>query len=79
MTTKRKRLTQREKDENLRFKKEMQKKGILPPDKPRLNRKKFAQEVVGEFEEMDVISAARYLRGRRGGQSADGCAAAQNL
>ena len=62
MTTKRKRLTQREKDENLRFKKEMQKKGILPPDKPRLNRKKFAQEVVGEFEEMDVISADRYLR-----------------
>ena len=50
MTTKRKRLTQREKDENLRFKKEMQKKGILPPDKPRLKRKRFAEEVVGEVE-----------------------------
>lgn len=62
MTAKKKRLTQREKAENARIKKELQKDGILPPDKPRLNRKKFAREVVTEFEEMDVFSANVYLR-----------------
>ena len=40
----------------------MQEEGILPPDKPRLNRKKFAQEVIAEFENMDVLVADIYLR-----------------
>lgn len=60
--TKRKRLTQREKAENAAFKKRMQEEGRLPPDKPRLNRKKFAAEVLAEFEQMDVIRADFYLR-----------------
>lgn len=44
-----KRMTQREKDNRARVKKELQAKGILPPDKPRLNRKKFAKETWEEF------------------------------
>lgn len=62
MAVKKKRLTQREMAENARFKKEMQQKGVLPPDKSRLNRKKFAAQVWEEFSEMDVIHADVYLR-----------------
>ena len=40
-----KRLTQREKAERAAIKKQLQADGVLPPDKPRLNRKKFAREV----------------------------------
>ena len=43
MATK-KRLTQREKAERAAAKKRLQAQGVLPPDKPRLNRKKFARE-----------------------------------
>ena len=50
MTVKRKRMTQREKDLRARTKKELQEQGILPPDKPRLNRKKFARETWSEFQ-----------------------------
>ncbi len=51
---KKKRLTQREKAMNAKFKKELQTKGVLPPDKPRLNRKKFAKEVMSEYCEARV-------------------------
>ena len=44
MATKKKRLTQRERAERAAAKKRLQARGVLPPDKPRLNRKKFAQE-----------------------------------
>lgn len=60
--TKKKRLTQREKAENAAFKKRMQDKGLLPPDKPKLNRKKFAAEVLAEFDEVDVYDSILYLR-----------------
>lgn len=50
MTVKRKRMTQREKDLRARTKKELQEQGVLPPDKPRLNRKKFARETWSEFQ-----------------------------
>lgn len=59
---KQKKMTQREKAERAAFKKQMQEKGVLPPDKPRLNRKKFAREVWAEFEQMDVYRADFYLR-----------------
>lgn len=49
---KRKRLSQKEKVFNAQIKKEMQADGLLPPDKPRLNRKRFANEVIAEYEEM---------------------------
>lgn len=32
-------------------KKRLQERGVLPPDKPRLNRKKFARETWAEFKE----------------------------
>ena len=62
MAAKEKRLTQREKAERARIKKKFQEDGVLPPDKPRLNRKKFAREVLAEFGAMDAYSADLYLR-----------------
>ena len=62
MAAKKKRLTQREKAERARIKKKLQEDGVLPTDKPRLNRKKFAREVLAEFGAMDAYSADLYLR-----------------
>lgn len=50
MTKKQKRLTQREKAERAVIKKQLQADGFLPPDKPRLNRGKFAREAWAAFE-----------------------------
>jgi len=58
---KQKRMTQRQKDERAQVKKELQSKGILPPDKPRLNRKKFAKEVWAEYEAMEPIRREVFL------------------
>lgn len=60
---KHKRLTVKEKQFRKELRNELRADGILPPVKPRLNRKKFAQEVKAEFKEClckydDVI----YLR-----------------
>lgn len=49
MPTKKKRLTQREKAARADAKKRLQEQGVLPPDKPRLNRKKFAKDVRAEW------------------------------
>ncbi len=49
MASKRKKLTQKEKIQNARIKKELQKKGVIPPDKSRLNRKKFVDEAMEEW------------------------------
>jgi hypothetical protein len=46
-----KKLTNREKEIRRETKHRLQEQGILPPSKPRLNRKKFATEVINEFEE----------------------------
>lgn len=62
MAEKRKRLTQREKADRAALKKKLQEEGLIPPNKPRLNRKKFAAEVVTEFQAMDVFTADTYLR-----------------
>lgn len=48
-----KRLTNKQKAINARVKKEMQEKGILPPDKPRLNRKKYVEEARQEWNDKD--------------------------
>ena len=56
-----KRMTQRQKDERAQVKKELQSKGILPPDKPRLNRKKFAKEVWAEYAAMEPIRREFFL------------------
>lgn len=57
-----KRMTQREKDERARVKKELQAQGIIPPNKPRLNRRKFAREVWAEFDAMEPFHKDVYLR-----------------
>ncbi len=53
MTVKKKpkRITNKEKAFRAEVKKELQGKGILPPNKPKLNRKKFAEDVWKEFSE----------------------------
>lgn len=48
-----KRMTKKEKEYNAKFKKEMQKKGIIPPDKKKLNRKKYVQEALDEWNSKD--------------------------
>lgn len=50
-TKKPKKMTAREKAFRAEVKKELQEKGILPPDKQKLNRRKFAAEVWKEFTE----------------------------
>lgn len=62
-------MTAREKAERAEIKKELQEKGILPPDKPKLNRKKFGREAWAEFSEvcgdfkglMDLRDAIGYM------------------
>ena len=46
---KNKRLTNKEKQARAELKKRMQDKGVLPPDKPKLNRKKFIDEARKTF------------------------------
>ena len=74
MAAKHKKLTQREIKQNREIKKRMQAEGILPPDKPKLNRKKFAQKVCKEWEEqgsdcryyLDIVLAMMTNSGRFG-------------
>ena len=59
MPAKSKRLTNKEKALKAKVKKELQEQGLLPPDKPRLNRRKFAKEAAEQFDKeinpMDVF------------------------
>ena len=59
MAQQKKRLTQREKAERAKAKKWAQENGFLPPDKPRLNRKKFAREA---WEAFDAFYKAEPIR-----------------
>ena len=73
MAKKQKRLTQREKAERAAIKKQLQAYGVLPPNKPRLNRKKFAREAFEAFEafytsepiraELSLIKAIGFMVG----------------
>lgn len=73
MTQKKKHLTQREKAERAAIKKKLQAEGLIPPDKPRLDRKKFARETWAEFEafytaepiraELSLIKAIGFMVG----------------
>lgn len=59
---KKKKLTQRERTENAAMKKQLLEKGVIPPDKTRLNRKQFAKEVLAEFDgEFGGIEDTLYL------------------
>ena len=42
-------MTNKEKKERAVIKKQLQADGVLPPDKPRLNRRKFIQEAREEY------------------------------
>lgn len=61
---KRKKLTIKEKRMNAEIKKKLQEEGIIPPDKQKLNRKKFVEETIQEWDNLDedlfVMNA--YLR-----------------
>lgn len=69
---KKKTMTKAQKAANAKFKKEMQARGVLPPDKPRLNRKKYIEEAReewngkgGEYYEWDfwLHEAISYMLG----------------
>ena len=62
-TKKYKRKTNAEKKMDKEIRQELREKGILPPIKPKLNRKKFAKEVI---EEWDKNGDALYLRAALG-------------
>ena len=71
---KKKRMTSREKRERAAAKKRLQEEGILPPDKPRLNRKRFIEEAMSEWNDRDpcqiwelyLIRAVSYMLGYGG-------------
>ena len=46
-------MTKKERKERARIKKQLQEKGILPPDKKKLNRKKFVDEALQEWNARD--------------------------
>lgn len=48
---KHKKMTNKEKQYMKEFRAEMREKGVLPPVKPKLNRKKFAKEVIEEWQD----------------------------
>lgn len=87
-----KRLTNKEKQHNKEIKKELQAAGLLPPDKPRLNRKKFVEEAVAAWDGRDkeciiwdvfIMKAITYLLGhstcRTNGLSLEAVGAAKVL
>ncbi len=62
MAGKKKRLTNKEKKFRAEVREDLRQRGIIPPVKTRLNRKKFAQEVQKEFyESFNGYSDIRYL------------------
>lgn len=58
-----KKRTQREKKYRAELKKRWQEEGIIPPDKPRLNRKKFIEDTRAEWNarDMGAFSEGFYL------------------
>lgn len=73
-----KKLTNREKKINAEVKRELQEKGLLPPDKPKLNRKKFIEEAEAEWNRWDmecylwdcyVMEALSYVMAQTEGRS----------
>lgn len=56
-----KRLTNAEKKFNKEIREQLREDGILPPIKPKLNRKKFSKEVIEEFKGFGSYSDLRSL------------------
>jgi len=62
MAVKRKRLTNAEKKMNASVKAELRAKGIIPPVKPKLNRKKFSTETLQEYRDsLNTFGDITYL------------------
>lgn len=86
-----KKMTQREKRYRAEMKKRWQEEGVIPPDKPRLNRKKFIEEAKNEWNASDIgmYSGGMYLaeafgfilghRDKRGNPSPEAVGAAKVL
>lgn len=57
-----KKMTNKEKQHAKEFREELREKGIIPPVKPKLNRNKFAKEVIEEWEkDGDIFYLPRAL------------------
>lgn len=56
-----KRLTQKEIRARAAAKKQLQQEGIIPLDKPRLNRKKFIEETMNQFLDWECPAPLPYL------------------
>ena len=58
-----KKMTKAQKAQNAKVKQKLQEEGILPPDKPRMNRKKYIEEAVAEWDgrERDYYGWELYL------------------
>ena len=56
MAAKRRQMTKREKKQRAKAKRELQEKGILPPDKPRMNRKKFIEDTLADWKKFSLES-----------------------
>ena len=53
MATKKKPMTKAEKKFRAEMKKDMQERGIIPPDKPKMNRKKYIEDARNEWNDRD--------------------------
>lgn len=60
--TKYKKLTNKEKEENKQIKARLREAGALPPAKQRLNRDKFAKEVLAEWEGFKFFEGFSHLQ-----------------
>ena len=91
---KRRRMSSAEKKERAEIKRGLQEAGIIPPDKPKLNRKRFIEEAKGEWNsrenacfnwELYLVEALSYLmtqterRSQRASLEAVGAAKALKL
>ena len=91
---KRRRMSSAEKKERAEIKRGLQEAGIIPPDKPKLNRKRFIEEAKGEWNsrenacftwELYLVEALSYLmtqtesRSQRASLEAGGAAKALKL
>lgn len=56
-----KKMTNKEKQFNKEIREDMRERGILPPVKPKLNRNKFAKEVIEEYKSLKTYGDIIYL------------------
>lgn len=57
-----KKMTNKEKQFNKEFKERMRAEGIIPPVKAKLNRRKFAKEVIEEYKNLQTYGDMFYLQ-----------------